>query len=128
MNKDEFVGRVMELAEIGTRDEAERVIRATLSTLRERLAGNEPRNLGAQLPGDLGEALDGEGGRDNFSLEEFYERVAEKEGVGVEKATVHARAVAATLQTAVTTGEMDNVRGQLKPEYSRLFGQQGGGA
>jgi uncharacterized protein (DUF2267 family) len=48
--------------------------------------------------------------------------------VGVEKATVHARAVATTLQTAVTPDEMDNVRGQLKAEYSRLFGQQGAGA
>lgn len=125
MKRDEFVKRVVEIGELGGREEAEAAIRATLGTLKERLAGNEPNNLASQIPGDLAEPLQGEGGREDFTPAEFYRRVAEKEGVEEPRATRHARAVALVLQEAVTTGEMDDVRGQLKPEYEELFGRQG---
>jgi uncharacterized protein (DUF2267 family) len=49
--------------------------------------------------------------------------VAEKEGVS--QAVRHARAVATVLQTAVTRGELDDVRSQLGNEYEELFGQPG---
>lgn len=107
------------------REEAEGAIGATFATLRERLAGNEPNNLASQIPGDLAEPLQGEGGREGVALSEFYRRVAGKEGVDEGQATRHARAVALVLQEAVTTGEMDNARGQLKPEYEELFGSPG---
>ena len=125
MQRDEFVKRVVEIGEMGERSEAEAAIRATFGTLRERLAGNEPNNLAAQIPGDLAEPLRGEGGREGFALADFYRRVAEKEGVGEPEAIRHARAVALVLQEAITTGEMDDVRGQLKPEYQELFGRPG---
>ena len=125
MQRDEFVKRVAEIGELGSREEAEGAIKATLATLGERLAGNEPNNLAAQIPGDLAEPLQGEGGREDFPLAEFYRRVAEKEGVDESQAIRHARAVALVLQEAITTGEMDDVRGQLKPEYKELFGRPG---
>ena len=126
MKYDEFVKRVSEVAELGSREEAERAIKATFETLRERLAGNEPNNLAAQLPDELAAPLRGEGGRDNFSLDEFYRRVGEKEGgISQDEAIRHARAVALVLQEAVTTGEMDDIRDQLKPEYAELFGRYG---
>jgi uncharacterized protein (DUF2267 family) len=122
---DEFVARVRELAELETNEEAERAIHVTFETLRERLAGNEPNNLADQLPEEIAAPLRGEGGRNNFSLAEFYRRVGEKEGVEEPEAIRHARAVAAVLQAAVTTGEMDDIRDQLKPEYVELFGEPG---
>lgn len=125
MRHDEFVSNVRELAELDTMEEAERAIRATLETLRERLAGNEPNNLADQLPEEIAAPLRGEGGQDSFSLAEFYRRVSEREGIEETEAIRHARAVAATLQASVTRGEMDHVRDQLKPEYSELFGQPG---
>ncbi len=93
--------------------------------MRERLAGNKPNNLANQLSPEIADPLRGEGGRDNFSLEEFYQRVGEKEGIDQDEAAQHARAVASVLQEAVTTGEMDDIRDQLKPEYAELFGQYG---
>lgn len=123
MNADEFVNEVRTIAELEDGSGARRAISATLSTLRERLAGNEPNNLADQLPEELAEALRGTGGQDNFSLNEFYDRVAEKEGVGREEAVTHARAVGTTLQQAVTAGEMDKVRWQLKDEYVEIFGR-----
>ena len=126
MRHDEFVARVRDLAELETNQEAERAIRATFETLRDRLAGNEPNNLADQLPEEIAASLRGEGGRDSFSLTEFYRRVSEKEGVEEPEAIRHARAVATVLAEAVTTGEMDHIRDQLKPEYAELFGQQTG--
>ena len=125
MKRDEFVKRVQEIGELGVREEAERAIKATLGTLKQRLAGYEPDNLAAQLPEDLADPLRGEGGREGFALAEFYLRVAEKEDVDESQAIRHARAVALVLQEAVTTGEMDDVRHQLKDEYAELFGRQG---
>ena len=125
MRYEEFIAEVRNLAELDDNGRAVEACRATLETLKERLAGNEPSNLAAQLPEELAGYVRGEGGQDNFSLEEFYNRVAEKEDIGVNEATVHARAVATVLQAAVTTGEVDSVRAQLKPEYEALFGQPG---
>jgi uncharacterized protein (DUF2267 family) len=125
LKRDEFVKRVQEMAELGSREEAERAIKATLETLKQRLAGNEPDNLAAQLPKDLADPLQGEGGREGFALAEFYRRVAEKADVDEPQAIRHAQAVALVLQEAVTTGEMDDVRHQLKDEYAELFGRQG---
>jgi uncharacterized protein (DUF2267 family) len=125
LKRDEFVKRVQEIGELGSREEAEQAIKATLETLKQRLAGYEPDNLAAQLPEDLANPLRGEGGREGFALAEFYRRVAETEGVDEPQAIRHARAVALVLQESVTTGEMDDVRHQLKDEYAELFGRQG---
>jgi uncharacterized protein (DUF2267 family) len=81
LKHDEFIARVRDLAEVQTNEEAERATRATLETLRERLAGNEPNNLADQLPPEIADPLRGEGGRNSFSLAEFYRRVSDKEGV-----------------------------------------------
>lgn len=128
MRYDEFMAEVRNLAELTSHEEAERATRATLATLKERLAGNEPSNLAAQLPPELQDPLQGEGGRESFPPDEFYDRVARREGVGREEAIRHARAVATVLQTAVTGGEMDDVRDQLRDEYVELFGQPGAGS
>jgi uncharacterized protein (DUF2267 family) len=122
---DEFIAEVRNLAELDTNEEAEKAARATLETLKERLAGNEPSNLAAQLPEELQGSLEGTGGRESFSVEDFYDRVAQKEGVEHDEAVTHARAVATVLQTAVTGGEIDDVRSQLGNGYEELFGQPG---
>ncbi|MDP8971978.1 MAG: DUF2267 domain-containing protein [Actinomycetota bacterium] len=125
MKRDRFVKRVQDIGKLDSREEAERAIRATLETLKQRLAGNEPDNLAAQLPEDIANPLRGEGGQKSFALAEFYRRVADKEGISESHAIREARAVALVLQEAVTTGEMDDVRHQLKDEYAELFGRQG---
>ncbi len=129
MKGERFIAEVRNLAELDTNEDAEKAIRATLETLKERLAGNEPSNLAAQLPPEIAGFVDGDGGREAFSVQEFYERVAQKEGTtNSEEAVKHARAVATVLQTAVTGGELEDVRSQLGNDYEELFGQPGSSA
>ena len=128
MKGEQFLAEVKNLAELDTNEDAQKAIRATLETLKERLAGNEPSNLAAQLPPEIAPYVEGDGGREAFSLEEFYNRVAQKQGVDHDEAVRHARAVATVVQTAITGGELDDVRSQLGDDYEELFGQPGASA
>jgi len=50
MKDEQFVAEVKNLAEIDSDEDARKAIGATLETLREGLAGEEPSNFAAQLP------------------------------------------------------------------------------
>jgi uncharacterized protein (DUF2267 family) len=129
MKGEQFIAEVRNLAELDSNEDAKKAVRATLETLKERLAGNEPSNLAAQLPPEIANFVEGDGGREAFSVQEFYERVAQKEGTtNSEEAVKHARAVSTVLQTAVTGGELEDVRSQLGNDYEELFGQTGSSA
>ena len=128
MNDEQFIAEVKNLAELDADEDAWKVIGATLETLKERLAGEEPSDLAAQLPPEIAPYVEGDGGQESFSVEEFYERVAQKEGVGKDEAVRHARAVATVVQTAVTEGELDDIRSQLSAGYGELFGHTGASA
>ena len=128
MKGEQFITEVKNLAEFDNDEDAQKAIGATLETLKERLAGEEPSDLAAQLPPEIAPYLEGAGGRESFPVEEFYERVASKEGSSNAEAIRHARAVATVVQTAVTGGELDDVRSQLGAGYGELFGQPGASA
>lgn len=123
MKYDEFIKHVQTVAQLNSREEAERATRATLETIKERIVGDEAKDLAAQLPPELGDFLRGREGEDgqHFSLEEFIGRVSEKEGVEPTTAALHVRAVFAVLQSAVTPGEFADVRANFSEDYSELF-------
>jgi uncharacterized protein (DUF2267 family) len=125
---EQFIAEVRNLAELDAEEDVRKAIAATLETLKERLAGEEPSDLAAQLPPEIAPYVEGVGGGESFSVEQFYERVAEKEGVAKVEAVGHARAVATVVQTAVTEGELDDMRSQLGAAYGELFGQTGASA
>jgi uncharacterized protein (DUF2267 family) len=128
VNSEQFIAEVKNLAELGSDEDAQKATRATLETLRERLAGEELLDLAAQLPPEIAPYVEGAGGRESFSVEEFYERVARKEGISNDEAIRHARTVATVLQTAVTGGELEDIRSQLGNGYEEIFGQTGSSA
>lgn len=123
MKHDEFIKHVQSVAQLNSREEAERATRATLETLKERIVGDEASDLAAQLPKELGECLRGREGENGqyFSMQEFIVRVSEKEGVEPTAAAMHVRAVFAVLQQAVTAGEFDDIRANLSDDYAELF-------
>jgi uncharacterized protein (DUF2267 family) len=121
MDFDKFVKEVRVRGEFSP-EEAIRATDATLSVLGERLKGGEPRDLGAQLPPELADAVPPRGPGERFDIEQFYLRVAEREGDGVTVADAreHARAVMSTLHDAVTPGEWDDIQAQLPRDYADL--------
>jgi uncharacterized protein (DUF2267 family) len=84
MKYDEFVGQVQQRARLGTSGDAVKAIRATLETLGERLTRDEAKDLAAQLPEEIGRyVIQAESGS-KFGIDEFFNRVLQKEGDGVD--------------------------------------------
>jgi uncharacterized protein (DUF2267 family) len=124
MQYDEFMNQVKEQARVASTGEAVRATRATLEALGQRLNKEEAHHLAAQLPSEIGYYLGKvERHSERFDLDEFYDRVAEYEGKGVDKpeAIHHARSVLAVVSKAVTPGELNDVRAQLPDEFHPLF-------
>jgi uncharacterized protein (DUF2267 family) len=122
---DKFVRRVAERAVLDE-DGAWRATEAVLETLAERIAGGEVEDLLAHLPVHLHPALwratERTGGKaTRMSADEFVSRVAEHEGVGLEEAREHARAVLTTLRETVPESEFVDVTAQLPREYDELL-------
>ena len=127
MQFDEFVGEVHNRIEAADTGEALSAIRATLQTLAERLHGNEAEHLAAQLPEELGAYVRLTQKDEIFDLQEFFERVSEREGVELRDAAYHARVVIDVLSDAITLGELNDIRGQLSDDYDPLFEAGSGG-
>ena len=122
MRFHDFIGKVQNLADLPGEQDALKTTRVTLETLAERLAGNEPNNIAAQLPEEIGRFLTTEQTEgESFSLEDFYRRVAEKTGADETDARHQARAVMAVVNEAITSGEMRDIRSQLPNEFNSLL-------
>ena len=121
MNYDQFVGEVQNRARLPSRGDTVRAIQATLETLAERIAKGEADDMAAQLPPELSTFLEGAEKTESFSADDFILRVAAKESADVPDAAHHVRAVLDVLQEAVTTGELEDIRGQLPDNYQPLF-------
>ena len=120
MNLDQMVSAVRESARIDSREHAEKAVRATVAVLGQRLAG-EARDLAAQLPDDLAADMPTEAEAERFDLDEFYRRVAEKEGHGCTEAEArqHARATMVAIRESVGA-EWQHVLDQLPDDYADL--------
>jgi uncharacterized protein (DUF2267 family) len=104
-------------------DTVERVERATLRTLADRISGGEAQDLASQLPARLQDSLrppreDAEA----FGVDEFVRRVAERGDVSPDEARSGAVAVLTTVREAVSPGEFEDVVSQLPQEYRELVG------
>ena len=130
MKYDEFIAQVQRRTGLRTRQEAEAAVSATLTTLAERLAGGEAKDLASQLPAEVGQYLTGatSGMGQPFLLDEFFWRISEREGIDLNDATFHARVVTGLLTEAVTMGEIENVRAQLPNDFAQLFNVENEGA
>jgi uncharacterized protein (DUF2267 family) len=58
---------------------------------------------------------------EEFSLEEFYRRVAEREGVDIDTARNDASAVMTVVRMAITPGQLEDSMAQLPSEFNVLF-------
>jgi uncharacterized protein (DUF2267 family) len=132
MKHDQFVGQVQARAHLPSNGDAERVIRATLETLGERLEPGLADNIAAQLPHEIAHHLLRTGPSfERLSLSDFFHRVCEREeyaicerdlpGSKLPDATFHARVVMEVLQEALTPGAVRKLRAELPREYQPLL-------
>jgi uncharacterized protein (DUF2267 family) len=120
MDTESFITIVEQAAGIG-RERAERAIRATLTTLAERIAQGEARDLAEQLPPEVAPWLATTDGANRFGVDEFLRRVAEREGTDVPTAERHARAVFLALGRAVSRDELADLAAELPKSYAPLL-------
>lgn len=121
MRYEDFLSQVEERAGI-EREQAERAVAATLTTLGRRLTADEAENLAAQLPRELKAPLAGTtGAGEPFGADEFLLRVAEDAEMDEDEARRAAGAVLATLRDTVTKEELTDVLAQLSRDYDALF-------
>ncbi|WP_290818244.1 DUF2267 domain-containing protein [Halovivax sp.] len=125
MKYNEFVGQVqhrLELAELGP---AVRATRAVLTTLGERLHEGEATDLASPLPMEIDRYLtDAEHGQ-RFDYGEFLDRIADRQGEGVDRsdANYHAQRVLTVVAEVVPPGNLRKVRDGLPEDYEKLFAQ-----
>jgi uncharacterized protein (DUF2267 family) len=92
--------------------------------LGERLAGNEPKDLAAQLPAGIGEFVAvGVDSAESFGVEEFRRRIAAALNGSAETANWDASAVLCTVTEVITGGQLNQILSQLQPAYAPLFGK-----
>jgi uncharacterized protein (DUF2267 family) len=122
VDNNEFVDSVAKRS--GTSPpQAEALTRATLRTLAERVDAGEARDLAEQLPEQLRAYLfaPSETG-DRFGLDIFVDRVRRRAETDEQLARAAVRAVFDTLRDGVTSGEYDDVIGQLPAEFWEITG------
>lgn len=133
MRREEFIGQVQHRAWLQSRGDAERLTRATLETLGERVPEGTVTNLAGQLPQEIGEHLlrtvtMGDAGTGElFGGQGFVQRVADRAIVRELDAAYGARAVLEVLEEATTGGLAGTVREALPADIRQLLdaGSQG---
>lgn len=99
-------------AGIDSDDAALSAANATLRTLSERLSEGKAADLALYLPETLEEVIleSNDEPATDYSLDEFTQRVSQREGVEKADAKIHARAVCITLAETVSTREIDAIK------------------
>jgi uncharacterized protein (DUF2267 family) len=105
----------------GDRAVAQQATSATLQTLAERIDREQARQLAAQLPPEIAPLIATTTPAQRFDVDEFLERVSEREGVDVITAQQHAAAVLDALARAVSPKEWNDMVSELPRDFAPLL-------
>jgi uncharacterized protein (DUF2267 family) len=122
MDYDQFLTSVQRQTHLDG-DTAERVIRATLQTLAERLSKGQARDIRDQLPAELRPAMYTEQDAEPIGLEVFLTRVGQRAEVDDAYALPYARAVFWTLGETLPEKEVRDLTAELPREYWPLVAE-----
>jgi uncharacterized protein (DUF2267 family) len=134
MNKDEFIKRVMELADIQDKHNAERGVQIVLSILSHRLMPEEQHDTAEQLPPDIRRmwnndvwitnffALSGKrlNYRHKIQLMSMVENEILRENLPFHTESL-TRAVFHVLKEQISFGEVEDIASQLPDEIKDFF-------
>lgn len=119
---ERFLATIQRGAELD-RDHAERAAMATLVTLAERIPRGRAQELAEDLPERLRDWLaDAKDRPEDFRVEEFFRRVADREEVDGATAAQHARIVFRALSRVAPAYELDDLVDELPHEFEPLVG------
>jgi uncharacterized protein (DUF2267 family) len=115
MNFDEFTGTIQHRLELPGTGETVRAIRATLTTLGQRIPDGAAADLAASLPMEVDWYLTGavtEHGQ-RFDYREFVDRVSAIEHADRPAAAYHAQVIVDLVATLVPPSDLQQLRDQL---------------
>ena len=121
MKHEAFVHHVRDRAGLGSAQDAEVAIAATLKTFGERLQPFTAAMVASHLPPDIGRYLDDHAHHSELSINQFYDLVAQRENRAVDDAKVHAECVLETLCEALAYAEVLKLRQHLPPDFRALL-------
>lgn len=101
--------------------DAWRAIESTFQTLAEQLGPEGTSFIAERLPAEIADVVEPAESRELFSLEEFFERVAELEAVDTTVASYYVRAVLETLSETLDSSELEELRRMLPTQFRPLF-------
>jgi len=104
MTYDEFVGAFAERIGVSPED-AQKLLRAGLEVLSQRVSSGELRHVASQLPRELeGQLHAGGENAEAFTPDEFVRRIAQRTDADIHTATLVMRALFTTLRQALSAG------------------------
>jgi uncharacterized protein (DUF2267 family) len=121
MEPSEFYTIVRQQTDLESVEEAETLAEAVLETLGERLSAGAVEDLTGFLPDELAAHLEADDEPEDFDVEEFIARVADRAGVDEEFAQRGTLATTDALAEAAPGSEYRDARQQLPAEYGMLF-------
>jgi uncharacterized protein (DUF2267 family) len=123
MEYGEFIAEIRrECGDLDNR-KGQRAAQATLQTLAERLPRSAAQRLFLELPDETKPWVHSATDAGAFDIDEFLGRVARREGIDVETAFDHARAVFFALGDAVGPEEVDHVAAALPRTFEPLLAE-----
>lgn len=128
MKYAEFIDQVSQDFSPGSEDEALRMTRATLETLGERIYRTARQNLAAQLPDQIKELLvarsEPEASMqdvDQFSMQEFHQRVSARAEMGYPRTLDGVKVVMQVMRQAVSPGIWEQLGNELSTDYDEIL-------
>lgn len=109
MDYDEYLGELQHRAELPSQGEADRVARAVLTTLGERITEGEAGNLASQLPREIDRYPEDADSGQQFDFSTFTERVADRAETEQSEAAFLAQVGMDVTTDAMDTGELQDI-------------------
>lgn len=120
---EEFLRRVREYAGTSSSIEADRVARATVSTLADRITAGQIKELAAGLPHELRDETGQRTGQaESFDKREFLDRISgEIDTVDLDEAESQVQAVLRVVREWAPEGQIDDTIAQLPHDLKDMF-------
>ncbi|MFL6714112.1 MAG: DUF2267 domain-containing protein [Sulfurifustis sp.] len=121
MDYREFIRTVRSRGGFASQERAEKLTATTLETIGEIVPSADKHKLIEHLPTELRSAFERPSGAQVYSLDEFFNRIAAREGATFEDARRDVLIVISVLREAMARDEIEQLWARLPGEYRRIL-------